>query len=202
MVEGAQTPRPGYHLTFQDSLHLILKNIITLVILPPKLLTSSFPLPSGLRAIGQATLDFKSYMRELVDEEREATHQKESGTGHLITTLIRALDNVKGSDNTVTSTLSLSEAEVYGNIFIYNLAGHETTANSVLYAIALLAAYPEWQNWVSEEIDLVFNNESAIKASDYETAFPRLKRCLAIMVCLICSDVPHPVKQNAQKLCS
>ncbi len=69
-------------------------------------------------------------------------------------------------------------ADSKSNIFAYNLAGHETTANTVAYALVLLAAHPQYQDWVREEIMQVQN----ILAGDYNSSFPRLQRCLAVMV--------------------
>ena len=185
--EGTQTLRPGYTMTHRDSLHLVLKNLLMLAILPQQFLRSRFPLPSSFRAVGEATLNFKKYMQELVAKERGLISKQSSGAGNLISALIRASDNAKDSKVEATLSQGLSDEEIYGNIFIYNLAGHETTANTVFYAIALLAAYPEWQDWISEEINLVMGEES-VTTWDYETTFPELKRCLAVMVCIPASQ--------------
>lgn len=69
-------------------------------------------------------------------------------------------------------------ADSKSNIFAYNLAGHETTANTVAYALVLLAAHPQYQDWVREEIMQVQDT----LAGDYNSIFPRLQRCLAVMV--------------------
>ena len=34
---------------------------------------------------------------------------------------------------------SLTDEEIFGNLFIYNLAGHETTAKTLAYAVALMS---------------------------------------------------------------
>jgi hypothetical protein len=47
---------------------------------------------------------------------------------------------------------SLSEDEIIGNVYIYLLAGHETTAHSLAWMLALLAAYPDKQEALYEEI--------------------------------------------------
>lgn len=63
-------------------------------------------------------------------------------------------------------------------IFAYSLAGHETTANRVAYALILLATHPHYQEWIREEIHQVGKSVGTV----YNSAFPRLKRCLAVMV--------------------
>jgi cytochrome P450 len=67
---------------------------------------------------------------------------------------------------------SLSDDEIFGNLFIYNLAGHETTANTLAYAVALMATNRGVQDWVGEEIDAVFGSEEDVKTWQYEMAFP------------------------------
>ena len=47
---------------------------------------------------------------------------------------------------------TLSEEEIVGNAYIYLLAGHETTAHSLAWTLALLAAYPEHQDKAYREI--------------------------------------------------
>jgi cytochrome P450 len=47
------------------------------------------------------------------------------------------------------------ESEVLGDSFIMLLAGHETTANTLLYATLLLAQHPAFQEQVLGEIDRI-----------------------------------------------
>ena len=60
-------------------------------------------------------------------------------------------------------------------------AGHDTTANSVAFGIALIATRPDVQDWIAEEINTIFSKQD-LEASSYVELFPRLKRCLAVMV--------------------
>lgn len=72
-----------------------------------------------------------------------------------------------------------------GNLFIYNVAGHDTTAYTICYAIYMLAAQPDVQNWLGEEIDSVFAGKDGVETWEYEKAIPKFKRCLALMVILL-----------------
>ena len=49
------------------------------------------------------------------------------------------------------------------------------------YAFTLLAVHPELQDWLAEELDRVIPEPEA--EVDYESTFPKLQRCLALMVC-------------------
>ena len=75
----------------------------------------------------------------------------------------------------------LTDSEIHGNLFLYNLAGHDTTANTIVYAVILLAIYPEWQDWVAQEVEKVDNTEGT-QSLDYEVVFPQMNRCIALMV--------------------
>ena len=84
-------------------------------------------------------------------------------------------------NGTAGSRLYLTEDEIVGNLFIFTAAGFDTTANTLGFAVAFLAAFPQWQTWMQEEIDHVF--AKAGDSRDYATLFPKLPRCLAVMVC-------------------
>lgn len=179
-VEGVQRPKPGFTMSYRDALSLVLRNVILLFIVPRAFLRLSF-MPKKLRDLGQATVEFQMYMEQMLARERQLISKREPGEQNLISALIRASEEAKEPSKN-ESMQGLQDEEIFGNIFIYNLAGHETTANTVAYAIVLLAAYPEWQDWIAEEIDIVFGSQENTKAEAYEAAFPRLRRCLAIMV--------------------
>lgn len=182
-AEGVQRPQPGFTMSYRDALSMVLHDIIYLFILPRAVLRLSF-MPRKFRDLGQATMEFQKYMEEVLARERQLISEREPGQGNLISALIRASEEAKelGEDD---STQGLRDEEIFGNVFVYNLAGHETTANAVATAIVLLAAHPEWQDWIAEEINVVFARGESIQNGTYEAAFPRLRRCLAIMVRLL-----------------
>ena len=79
-----------------------------------------------------------------------------------------------------SSQKGLSIDEIFGNIFVINFAGHDTTANTLAFAMLLLAANPEVQEWVAEELHTVTDREC--ETSEYNTSFPHLNRCKAVLV--------------------
>lgn len=176
--EGVQQPRPGFTLTFRDALAMVLNNVMLLFLVPRKALKSPF-VPQKLRDVGRAIREFQQYMEDMLAKERRLISQRKPGDGNLMSALIRVLEEEKRNDHAAT----LTDEEILGNIFIYAIAGHETTANSMAYAIVLLAAYPEWQDWLAEEVRSVLGNAATEPNSwTYETSFPKLRRCLAVMV--------------------
>lgn len=64
-------------------------------------------------------------------------------------------------------------------VFIFNFAGHDTTAHTLTFATYFLAANPDVQDWVSEEINHVMGKRRP-EAWVYSD-FTSLKRCLAVM---------------------
>ncbi|KAJ0322762.1 hypothetical protein COL5a_008588 [Colletotrichum fioriniae] len=95
-------------------------------------------------------------------------------------------------NNSISNPKSyLTEEEIAGNLFIFTAAGFDTTANTLAYAVTLLAAYPEWQAWIQAELDVVLGPPAPSPSSspeqedreltDYSIVFPKLTRCLAVM---------------------
>lgn len=115
----------------------------------------------------------------MLEQERNAIYfgtakshgvqRSESLTG----ALIRASEEDK-----IASEKGLSDQEIYGNMFIFNFAGHDTTANTMAYAIALLAIHPDVQDWVREEVTAVCSGNTP---PEYDQVFSRLKRVRALM---------------------
>ena len=171
----------GHAMSYREALQICLANIITFSILPRNALEMAW-MPHRLKRVGQAAREFQAYMEELLTVEKA----RNGGQGNLMSALVHAqAEDVEEerSKTGKTANLKLRDDEVFGNIFAFNLAGHETTANTVAAAVVLLAAHPEYQEWLSEEISLVLHiSESSRTAGDYETCFPKLQRCLAVMV--------------------
>ena len=179
---GVRSLPDGHSMTYRDALSLCLGNIIVFAIIPKKLLSLSF-MPKGLRDLGVATREFQTYMEEMLSHERMMAAKREQGTGNLMGSLVRASEEAqKSSDVNDSLRIGLTDEEIFGNIFAFNLAGHETTANTIAFSLVLLAANPECQDWLVEEIHDVLGNTASSENWIYEESFPRLQRCLAVMV--------------------
>ena len=188
--KAAEPPKPGHRFNYRDALAHVLDHIMLILVVGPDLLTSRF-LPKSWSSIGEATLDFKSYMRDMYNEEKQSIVDGKPAAVNIMTSLIRA---TRDSDDTTKSIGSkefksvnhalrgLSESEVYGNTFVYNFAGHDTTAITLSWTMYLLAAHPEVQDWIGEEINEHIKNDNP-STWDYSEEFPKLKRCFAVLVC-------------------
>ena len=118
-------------------------------------------------------------MGELLSHEHSAAAERGKFELNLMSTLVRATEQSKESveSGEHTSLAGLSDEQIFGNMFAFNLAGHETTANTITLSLVLLAANPQYQNWLAQETDEILE-----QSADYESCFPRLKQCIAVIV--------------------
>ena len=175
-------PGPDEARNYRQALMLTLDNALFMMLVPPKLLTMPF-IPKSWARIGRATNDLRQYMMDMLNEERRLLDAGKPGTGNLMSSLVRAseVEQMKNSKTNANDIRGLTVSEILGNIFVINFAGHDTTANTLAYAILLLAAYPEVQDWVGQELEEILPDSSS-ETWRYEQLFPRLKRCLAVLV--------------------
>ena len=74
-------------------------------------------------------------------------------------------------------------------VFVFNFAGHDATANPLALGVSLLATRPDIQDWIADGINSVLTGFDSLESS-YEAIFPHLKRCLAVTV----NKHPLPIK--------
>lgn len=124
----------------------------------------------------EAYTAFGGYMKGMLNEEKEKPSSPDEE--NLITVLLRAQ-----AEHDEKLGRTMSESEVMGNMFIMLFAGHETTANTLHYALLCLALHPEIQDILLKEIDSIY--ERALKEGRtelrYEKDFSRARWAFAIM---------------------
>lgn len=133
-------------------------------------------------------------MTDILEQEKNLMAQGKSGKGSLMTSLIRASDermevthaskNTKNGSLLTNAPAGLTENKIYGNMCVFSFAGHDTTAQTLTFTIHLLAAHPEVQDWMWEELQY-YLTDSAPSSWSYDEVFPKLKRCLAVLVSAI-----------------
>ncbi|KAI9836332.1 MAG: hypothetical protein M1837_003399 [Sclerophora amabilis] len=185
-------PQAGFTMTYRDALALILEHALIVIAFPHKVLSLPF-VPAKWKAVGRATREFRAYMANMLEKEKNLISRRASGADNLMSALVRGSEEARQAqqkDNSSSKSgtgsqhesQGLTDQEIIGNVFLYNFAGHETTGNILAYCILLLAAYPQWQEWISEEIQHVVKDGPKTETWDYHQSFPRLKRCLAILL--------------------
>ncbi|KAH8720332.1 hypothetical protein HC256_000728 [Beauveria bassiana] len=104
------------------------------------------------REAGRAARDDLGYTNELLDkrltEDNEAGPEiKNLGMGFLGQFMRTGNDGGE-----------LDRSAIIGNSFILQLAGHETTADALLYTIVFLACFPEARRRLQQDLDAVLGD--------------------------------------------
>ena len=147
-------------------------------------------LPQAVQIAKNHSKDFQLYMRESIAYTRGVLQGVATEkTANMILGLIKANETAKQEQKADSTQLHakpnyLTDDELLGNLFILNVAGFETTANALTYTILYLAAHSEVQAWLQEEVDALEKEHGDVGSWDYEQTFPKLTRCVAVMVCL------------------
>ncbi|TCD69149.1 Ubiquitin fusion degradation protein 4 [Steccherinum ochraceum] len=130
---------PGHTMTFKDALYTVSDGIVTKII-APKWLGSISP---RIKRTLQAFDELEKYMVEMIESRKGAVTKEQRYD--LFSSLLNANDgNADG--------IKLADRELLGNIFVFLIAGHETTAHTLCFALGLLALFPDEQDKVYEEI--------------------------------------------------
>lgn len=177
LFRDAITPPPGYHFTFRSVMEYLNQNITT-VFLANTILPRWIPrvLVPFLRNSFKAYDDLEKYFRALI----ASVEMEKSSAHNLLGELVRARNH--GADSS-THDRGLADAEIQGNMFIFMIAGHETTATTLRFTLVLLALHQDIQNWLVEGIREATSDVPANPAEwDYPSMFPRLVAPLCVMV--------------------
>lgn len=83
----------------------------------------------------------------IAKRKRLLTENKGAAPGDVLTLLLQAQDPQTGA--------GLSDAEVKANILTFILAGHETTANTLIWSLFLLSLSEEWRTRLAREANEV-----------------------------------------------
>jgi cytochrome P450 len=157
----------GYQVSFESALFTVLKRL-GLIFMVPRPLLGRLPFQACKETYAAFT-DFTKYMQELrgkalanIDEISEKSRR------NILESIVVAGSNRASQ----VGSRPLPEGSVFGNIFFSLMAGHETTGNSLAFAVILLAIHPEYQTEVQKELDCVLGNrptEDWNSEADYHT---------------------------------
>lgn len=156
-------------------LGLVTTMILEAALLPRKVMQLPF-MPLALQSMGYHLERAPGYIQEILRNERESDSSKRHSESNFLSLMLQFAEE---EDSDHETKPSLTQEEISGNLFVFTSAGFETTANTMGFAVILLALYPEWQDWIQYEIhglDISGFNWT------YENTFPKCKRTLALMV--------------------
>lgn len=168
---------PGFKLSYMECMLSIAENFVPATFIPVGILTSPV-MPAIVQRIGYAVVDFPKHMTKFLEAERKSGNHDRV---NIMSTLVRVSDAQNfDTDGTSKIKLYMSEKELTGNLFQFTLAGYDTTANTMAYALMNLALFSKWQEWICEELDRELPPGGS---RNYDKTYTRLKRTRALMVC-------------------
>lgn len=171
-------PKPGYKLTYIAAVKVVIDAVAGPIILPKWFLehySSSLPGHRFMHDLSHAVEEFPVHTKELLEQERQRAAGGETRNSIMSQLLAASEAEKKGSQG-------LSDEEQIGNLFIFTAAGFDTTANTLAFALVLLLRYPQWQEWLHEEIQHIIPEGTDSAELNYSTAFPQASRVLACML--------------------
>ncbi|KAJ0416922.1 cytochrome P450 [Aspergillus carlsbadensis] len=173
IFQDTSTPPQGFDFTFRGVVHYMSSNISTVIlaifILPKWASRVLFPF---LKRGFSAHRDLKKYLERLISI---AEIDDSSATSDLIQGMIK--------DRSTSTEGKLSDQEIISNGHIFTVAGHETTATTMRYALLLLALHQDVQEWVWQGIVEATRDEPAdVKAWNKECVYPKLVTPLCVML--------------------
>jgi cytochrome P450 len=171
---------------YRNSVAKIISNIIPIFVFGAKGLEAWWT-PRSWKVAAEAVSTFRSYITNLINEERHANSRGIQKNQHLVAALVRASEADNPSEGVALSAgrrkATLSEEEIISNLFVFAFAGNDTTAVTLTHLLVHLAAHPQTQDWIAEELRHYLPSSSPVDW-DYKV-YPNLKRCLAVVVRLV-----------------
>ncbi|KAG4433097.1 hypothetical protein IFR05_011415 [Cadophora sp. M221] len=165
--DDSQALPMGHTMSFSSSFQFIALNILALVsvmALPPRL-ARMLPIKFVQKAF-QAYDNWGQYMEEMIESKKRGIRDStQRSAGDLIGQLLQ--------QDTENGLKPLSDSEILGNIFVFIVAGHETSASSIHMTIMLLALYPSVQKELQKDLARILNGRP-VSEWDFEKDFPRL----------------------------
>ncbi|KAL2822606.1 cytochrome P450 [Aspergillus granulosus] len=182
---------PGHRLSLVQAVSLVVANLPLFLLLPAWLIQIC------AHALYAAYTELDLYMDELLAREKAAMGcrgEKSDSTatmikarGNLLTAVIESNNQQPKDTSTAGSDpggrTRLTDLEVKGNVFMFLLAGYDTTANTILYSIIVLALNGPVQDAVIAEIRRVYREAAAAGRSElsYDEDLPKFRYLLAFM---------------------
>jgi hypothetical protein len=181
MFKDTAKPPEGFSFTFRSAVAYMNLRIMTVVLatmVVPKWIPRAFN--PCLKSDFEAHRDLETYLRKLISigkAERTA-----DGSQNLIQGLL--LSRNKEAATGSSKDTGLTDLEIIGNMHIFTIAGHETTATSLRFTLLLLALQQDVQDWLYEGIlEAAHGEPEDVAQWDYHRMFPKLITPLCVMVC-------------------
>ncbi|KAL4966561.1 cytochrome P450 [Aspergillus stella-maris] len=170
--------------SFLSAISDTVRYIVLILIIPRWVLMLT---PWKRAAVAQFQLE--QHLRGIIRDQRtklakDINHTDAYSRGNLLTAIVRASIVLESESNGPSQPKGFNDEETMGNVFIYLLAGYETTANAIIYGLIALAIHQDIQDNVIAEIDQVYEHakDSGSRTElTYEDDFERLEYTYGFM---------------------
>ncbi|RYP59499.1 hypothetical protein DL769_008504 [Monosporascus sp. CRB-8-3] len=152
----------GHSLSFKEAIAGVLEHLLILLI-TPSAIVDYLPFKI-LRRAKEARNNFAKYMKEFLADKVEDVRQGDKDVGMDIMGSLVATSyhderaKAETSESRGVASTQLTDAEIIGNAFIMFLAGHETSANVLHFALLELANNPAAQRSLQSDIDTILGD--------------------------------------------
>ncbi|KAI3338270.1 cytochrome P450 [Ustulina deusta] len=164
----------GHKLPLLGALRGVIMHLPHILLVPKTLLRYSW------LGVYTAYVELEQYMDELLVQGTKDLSKGSVGSRskeNLLKAILRSSkENEEKLSGAMGAKVSLTNEEIKGNLFIFLLAGYDTTANTIIYACIILALYPDIQGKVLNEVrEFQKTNDILNKSSsEYLAMFPYL----------------------------
>ncbi|KAF8606504.1 cytochrome P450 [Ceratobasidium sp. AG-I] len=173
------TPNPGANQGLTLTLPVAIKDSIELAVWRAITPTWAYRLPVSVLAKTKLAYDeIERHIYGIIRDASYADSEQKAKTGIAPGSLLMGLLEANG---TIEDELRLSDQELLSNIYVLLLAGHDTTAHTVSFVMAIFALYPDIHARVRSEADAVWPDSTSRQSSIYKSDFPRMPYALAVL---------------------
>ncbi|KAI0415915.1 cytochrome P450 [Xylaria grammica] len=167
----------GHSLSLLGALRGVIMHLPHILLVPKALLYYTW------NGVYTAYVELDQYMDELLFQGMKDLSKGLDGARgkeNLLKAILRSSrENEEKGPRAVGTKVSLTNEEIKGNLFIFLLAGYDTTANTIIYACVILALYPDIQSKVLDEVEEFQKGKEAgdssnKSSSEYLAMFPYL----------------------------
>ncbi|KAF9643013.1 cytochrome P450 [Thelephora ganbajun] len=162
-----ETP-PGHELSFKRSIEIVGTRVFVKMLCPKWIL--EWAPTKKIREVRDGFAEFRSYLVEMINGRKFSDEKDEKRD--LLSNLISA--NEEFLDD---GEQKLGEVELIGNMFMFYIAGHETSGHTLCFALNMLAVHQEEQEALYQHIQHILSDG---RLPTYED-IPRLNRVTATL---------------------
>ncbi|KAI0631064.1 cytochrome P450 [Trametes polyzona] len=148
----------GHTLTFKEALHEVSHRLFLSIIFPQWVLRLG---TAKMRYFARAYEELGRYLDEMVQARKNATTKEERHD--LFNSLLDA------NEGEIESDAKLSDSALLGNIFVFLVAGYETTSHTLAYSFIFLALYQEEQEKFYQNIKSAMPTDRTPSYEDYSS---------------------------------